>query len=357
MTDDRVDRLVRDADPYRPELIDLRGAEHDLLEEIMSVPTAQVPERRPRIGRRLAVSLATAAAVVGVAGVTVALHDQPRVPAGPAAGPAGAALDASAVAGSRWTLAAVQAAQANPRLLIGEPGWKATNVSGFTADRGAITFEKDGSALEMNWYPAKQYPSYFADRKHVSEPEPGKAGTLPGDIFTYDAGDFALMLKPHDGTFVELRTGGIWTRARFDEILAGIKQVDVDTWLAALPPEIVTPARAGDAAAEVLAGIPLPPGFDTGVLRKLGVNDKYQFAAGVTSKVGCAWIAEWQRADKAGDAAARSKAAAALRGSHNWAALKSIENEGGWSEVFWDVADHVAKGQVPADYRDAIGCQ
>ncbi|WIM99542.1 hypothetical protein ACTOB_003200 [Actinoplanes oblitus] len=354
MTDDRVERLVRDADPYRPELIDLRGAEHDLLEEIMSVPPAPATVHRPVFGRRLAVSLATAAAVVGVVGVTAALRDQPDKPAGPVAAGTSPATSAPA---SRWTLAAVKAAEASPRLLIGEAGWEVTNVSGFAEDSGAITFRKGGATLDMNWYPAKDYQGYVDDRRDVSKPQPGKAGPLPGEVYTYSAGDFALLLRPQGTTFAELRTGGAWTRARFDEVTAGIKQVDVDTWLAALPPEIVTPAKAADAAAELLADIPLPPGFDKSVLTKLGTNDRYQFGAGVTGKVGCAWIAEWQRAGKAGDSAARSKAEAAMRGSHQWKILKSMEKDGGWSEVFWEVADQVAAGKTPRGYRDAIGCE
>ena len=69
-------------------------------------------------------------------------------------------------------------------------------------------------------------------------------------------------------------------------------RVDVRTWLAALPANIVTPDRAGAAAAEVLADVPLPPGFDVGSLDVRGADDPYQFGAAMTGRVGCAWIAE-----------------------------------------------------------------
>ncbi len=49
------------------------------------------------------------------------------------------------------------------------------------------------------------------------------------------------------------------------------------------------------AAAQALAGVPLPPGFDEGAVAALGTNDPYQFGARVTGLVGCAWIAEWVR--------------------------------------------------------------
>jgi hypothetical protein len=356
MTDDRLDRKVRDADPYRPELIDLRGAEHDLLEEIMSETTAA--PRRLRPARRLAVSLATAAAVVGAVAVGAVLHDQPGQPTGPAAGGATSAPGtATSGPASRWTLAAVEAAKANPRLLIDQPGWRAKTVYGFAEKTGTISFHKGDLGIEMNWYPADQYAGFFEDRGKVSKPQPGKAGDWPGDILVYSPQRFAIMLKPRDGAFVEISTVSDFTRAQFDQLLPLIKQVDVDTWLAALPPEIVTPDKAGDVATELLADIPLPPNFDKSTLEKLGTNDQYQFGAGVTSKVGCAWITEWKRADKAGDTAARAKAAAALRGSHDWKVLKSMADEGGWSDVFWEIADQVAAGKVPDGYESGIGCE
>ena len=115
----------------------------------------------------------------------------------------------------------------------------------------------------MNWYPADQYDGYYKDRLEVSAPEPVEVDGRPGDVFTYSAGDFAVMLRPRDGAFVELRTGGGgWNRVEFDRVLGRIAHVDVQTWLAALPPQIVTPERAAEKAAKVLADVPLPPGFD-----------------------------------------------------------------------------------------------
>ena len=140
---------------------------------------------------------------------------------------------------------ALQAAEDNPRLLIDEPGWKATHVYGFAEQAGTIAFDNGGRQLEMNWYPADQYDGYYKDRLEVSAPEPVEVDGRPGDVFTYSAGDFAVMLRPRDGAFVELRTGGGgWTRAEFDRVLGRIAHVDVQTWLAALPAQIVTQERA-----------------------------------------------------------------------------------------------------------------
>jgi hypothetical protein len=178
-----------------------------------------------------------------------------------------------------------------------------------------------------------------------------------GDLFRYSASDFAVMLQPRDGSFVELRTGSAWTRSEFDRVLADVVQVDARTWLAALPAEIVTPQGVAEQAAKVLADVPLPPGFDTASLNDLGTNDAYQFGAKVTSRVGCAWIAEWLRAKKAGDDAARQRAADALRSSHKWKVLHQMKDEGAWPEVFWETADKVAAGNPPRGYGEALGCQ
>lgn len=257
----------------------------------------------------------------------------------------------------RYSAVALKAAEENPRLLIDEPGWTATTVYGFAEKSGTIAFTKGDRSLEMNWYPAEYYDGYYQDRLQVSPPQPAKVDGLPGNLFTYSASDFAIMLRPHDGVFVELRAAGHWTRAGFDKVVADIKRVGVETWLDALPPEIVTPGKVQDAADKVLADVLLPPGFDRAALDGLGTNDPYQFGAEVTSLVGCGWIDEYLRAKRAGDTAAVKRAADALRSSHNWKVLRQMVDAGDWAEVFWEISDKVAAGDVPAHYADGIGCK
>jgi hypothetical protein len=251
----------------------------------------------------------------------------------------------------------LKAAEQNPRLLIHEPGWKATIVYGFASDTGTIEFSNGPRQLAMNWYPADQYQGYYEDRLKVSKAEPVKVDDRPGALFRYSASDFAVMLRPQDGSFVEMRTGGAWNRTDFNRVLADVVHVDTRTWLAALPAEIVTPDRVDERAAKVLAGVPLPPGFDKATLNDLGTNDPYQFGAGVTSRVGCGWIAEWLRARTAGDKAAVKKAADALSSSHKWKVLNDMNAAGDWPEVFWQIADEVAAGNEPVRYKDALACQ
>ncbi|MDI6102551.1 hypothetical protein QLQ12_28415 [Actinoplanes sp. NEAU-A12] len=357
MTDENLDQRIRNADIYRPGIIgDLDGPAQSLLEEIMSEPTlksvAEAPGRRSRTRRGILGGLVgtgvAASVLAGAVAVSALKNDSVDVQAAPVPG--------SSATEQAYPAMVLKAAEANPRLLIDEPGWKATTVYGFAKDEGTIAFTKGELQLEMNWYPAKHYAGFRKDRLEVSKPEPVKVAGATGDLITYSGTDFAALLPPRESSYVELRTGGKWTRAEFDRILDRIIRADVRTWLAALPADIVTPEKVQDQAAKVLADIPLPPGFDKSALDGLGTNERYHFGAEVTSLVGCGWITEWNRAKKAGDAAAVKKATDALLSSRNWKILKEMEAEGDWPEVFWETAEGVTKGKN-VGYEDAIGCK
>ncbi|WP_406069628.1 hypothetical protein [Micromonospora sp. NBC_01638] len=356
MTEEHLDRLVREADPARLDVIGhLSGVKQTLLEEIMSDSTldrfVEPPQRQPRAGRRVRRFASVAAAVAVLASVlsgSVLLREPEEVGEADPAPTAGAPVVYSPVA--------MRAAEKNPRLLINRPGWKAATVYGFTQEQGTIVFRRGDRELEMNWYPAGNYADRYADRLNVSPPKAVQVDGWPGHLFEYSAGDFAVMLRPRDGVFVEMRTGGDWSRKEFDRVLANVVRTDARTWLGALPAEIVTPERVRARAAEVLADVPLPPAFDVAALADVGVNDPYQFGVAVTSRVGCAWIAQWQRAKASGDDAAVRRAGDALRSSHGWRVLHQMNDRGDWPEVFWENADRVVAGAVPAGYREALGC-
>jgi hypothetical protein len=350
MTDERI----RDADPYRRDLVaGLGGAEQHLLEEIMSTPPLDsVPPLRRTLARRLTIAVAAAAVLaVAVTAATVAR----REPAEPYSGALGV-TEAGGPAVDGWQLD-LKAAENLPRLLIDEPGWKATTVYGFAQEDGTIMFNSGDRAIEMNWYDAKHYQSYFDDRLEVSKPEWTTVAGVEASVVTYAKSDFAAMRKPQDGTFVELRTaGGAWNRATFDAILPKIVKVDAETFLRSLPAEIVTPGDVRTEATKIAADMPLPPGFDLATLEKGGANDPYQFGAFVAGQVACGWIREFERADEAGDKAAAKKAASALGTSKNWKVLHDMNEAGDYPEVLWEMADEMAGGDVPKQYQDGLGC-
>jgi hypothetical protein len=93
--------------------------------------------------------------------------------------------------------------------------------------------------------------------------------------------------------------------------------------------------------------VPLPPGFDRTALDGAGTNSPYYFGAAVIGRVGCAWIAEWKRADEAGDKAAVQRVVVAMRSSHDWKVLRDMAEEGGWPESVWSVADGISATGLP----------
>lgn len=345
MTDDLLDQMIRDADPYRAEALgDLEDARHALLAAIQS--------RRPHRGHLLryaAGALATAAVITAVFAVPLVVRGHPD---NRRATPAPAASASSPAARPDPVHAA---AEANPRLLIDQPGWKVATVYGFGQRDGTITYAKGALRLEVNWYPADQYDFYHADRLDGATAKPVRVGGWPADLLDYGTGHVGFMLTPRDGSFVEMGDGGL-AAEEFRRLLPHIVRVDVPTFLAALPQLVVDPAKARAAAAEALSGVPLPPGFDLATLDDFGTNETYQIAALATGRVGCAWIAEWQRAKASGDPAALQRASSALHGSHQWKSLLRIEDQGGWSAIFWGVADSFVAGHPQKGYADAIGC-
>ena len=350
MTEQRFDRKIHDADPYRPEIAEsLAGTEQHLLEEIMSEP-----QPRRAVFRRAAFTLAAAAVLVIAVAMSLVFRSQPSQTQ--AIVPPGAAVPEQKQAPAMTPAAWQKMAEEAPRLIVDEDGWKVTHAYGFADHTGTMAFGKGKQNLEMNWYPAGQYQGYRKDRDGVSKPEPATVDGWKGQTIRYSATDHATMLEPRDGVFVELRGQGLADRAAYDELLTHVKRVDVKTWLAALPPEIVTPDKAHDAAAKILADVPLPPGFDPAKVKYEGTNDPYQFGARVTSEVGCRWIAEWDRAKKAGDKPATDKAADALKSSHDWKVLNDMNAEGDWPEVFWEYSDKIALGELPRDYKTGLGC-
>ncbi|WP_444951814.1 hypothetical protein [Micromonospora ureilytica] len=349
--EEQFDRLVRDADPGRLGVLgELGGVKQDLLEEILSESkldrVVEVPRRRLRV-RGFAGVVAAAAVLVSVVPVSIVVRGQSedrRV-----------SPIATVDPGVVFSAVAVAAAERNPRLLIDRSGWKVADLSGFTEEQGMIRFRRGGRELEMNWYPASGYAGRYADRLQVNRPKSVRVDGWPGDLFEYSGSDFAVLTRPREDVFVEMRTSGNWSRKEFARVLADIVRVDARTWLAALPAEMVMPV--GERAAKVLADVPLPPGFDVAALEDIGVSDSYQFGVGVTSRVGCGWIAEWQRARASGDEAGVRRAADALRGSHGWRVLRDLDRAGDWAEVFWAYADEVAAGSVRAGYVQALGCR
>jgi hypothetical protein len=236
----------------------------------------------------------------------------------------------------------VRAAEGAPRLLLG--GWTVTRVDEWNAETGEMTFSLGARRLELSWWPTR-----------VSGPKVGAAKD-PDPRVELEVGVPGARAIVHrypgseDYTGV-WRSGELTVQARADAaspdefagILRRLERVGARAWLGALPASAVTPSEQRDAVGEMLAGLPLPPGFDARSLRDGdATRDRYQLGAQVAGAVACGWLATWADAKAAGDDAGVRRAVVALAWSRDWPILREIDAEGDYPEVLWKYADAVA---------------
>lgn len=286
-----------------------------------------------RRGRRLALGLAGAlACVVAVAALLL--------------------LGGGSVGGGgqrAYAAAAIRVAEANPRLLVTAPGWSVTDAGEFERDEGEVTFANGDRRMAVHWYPARLYRSYLRDRATVSEPQRSKLLGRPATTIRYDlnrgGAEYATMLAPQGRVFVEVR-GGVGDRTAYDAILHSLRQVDVDTWLAAMPRSVVGPESRARVVRRMLEGVPLPPAFDSAALQgEDSVLNHYQLAAKVANAVTCGWFESWLTATKAGDEARTQEAVRAMATWSRWPMISAID-DGGWAVNIKMAAEELADDNV-----------
>jgi hypothetical protein len=137
-------------------------------------------------------------------------------------------------------------------------------------------------------------------------------------------------------------------------------------WLSALPESVVKPSGRAQVVQDMLARIPLPPGFDVSSLEAGDtVRGRYRLGAQVAGAVACAWIERRLAARASGDEGAARAAVDAMATSRTWPVLLELDSEGDYPEVLWEYADAMAGAPVPAgrarvsveeSYSAALGC-
>ncbi|GAB3821283.1 hypothetical protein [Kribbella italica] len=363
MNDDELDRLIARANPYGDATVrQLRtdGAESDLLEDIISteapdtgpgrvsgepsdprrkhaVPTfADASARRRPKARRRAVILLAAAATVAVAltGVFFPEGSNPVAPVSAYGAEFRAVTDAT------------------PRLVLDDPAWKIVDIPQFTADDGEIRFGRGKERLQVNWRPAGHYAGRLAGFKDPGAPARGSAIELLGQKGTlYQIGtsaDLTALFPPQGRYLLEIR-GDVGSVAAYRSLVAKLKTVDTDTWLGAMPDTIVKQSDAPRVIDEMLADVPVLPGFDRTPFLKVLVLSRYQFGAKVTEAVACGWFEQWAVAKKAGDKAKMKQATEAIQGSRNWKVLQEMDKTGRFSEGLWQDGDRMAGNEDPRE--------
>jgi hypothetical protein len=386
MTDDQLLRLLTAADPLpdpRAAELPLAAATDELRAAITSRdPTAahQVGDdrvsaaggRRPRSrrlgGRRVAL---VAAAAVTVAVVLAALPDR----GGRGGGPAPA-----------FGAEAVRFAEASPLVLLKADGWRVEYADESSKDEGELHFRTgptpprqttpqfagdtgpvpaDVTVAQLNWR-GGTLESWTKDRGYdaqVSTTAPVLGTTA--HVYQYRGGtpghrDITALFR-YDDRVLEFRAGAADVPA-FTALLAGLTRVDAGTWLSAMPASVVKAADRGSAIAEMLKGVPVPPGFDPADIKGADLTkDRYQLGAAVTGLVSCRWLQRWAKARRTGDTAAVDQAVAAMATAKDWPILEEMQQEGDYPRILWQYADAMRSGQVKGGSLEegassALGC-
>lgn len=256
-----------------------------------------------------------------------------------------------------FAAAAVEVAEANPRLLVTAPGWSLVHARSFEVEKGELIYKADehplygpeGRQLNLTWHPSRLYRDRLRENGHacchVSRP---MISTLLGQratTFAYPGQhpNYATILSPQENVFIEVN-GSFGSKQEYEGVLHSLRPVGIDAWLAAMPPEVLRPAARSAAIAQMLRGIPVPPGFDTSALHFRGVpvpsgatlqsesalTDRFMLGKSVTGAVACDWLHRWLSATRAGDEGAAQEAVDAMGTARHWPVLLQMVREKGY---------------------------
>lgn len=242
--------------------------------------------------------------------------------------------------------------------------------------RAMVYAAPDHASAEISIWTGTSADIELQAYERLREAKMSRAVTVGGvaGIVAYpaDIPSRAWVVGGRDGFVFEMSFdfGGTATDVDVDTILSGIRFVDQSTFENALPDGPITREEGEEAAEELLADVPLPPGSDResviGVGGFVGATvDRDVHIAQLSGTVACAWIEEWADAVAKGDADRVEAAADALAMSRDWTMLIEIDDQSDLPELLWEYADAVAGDgtvggggdlTVQESYLEALGC-
>ncbi len=230
-----------------------------------------------------------------------------------------------------YAAAAVKVAKANPRLLVTAPGWSIVHAN-FQVEDGGLTYRHIGhpapSGLVMYWAPAALYQGTLRDsRRSATATTSIVLGRRATTFHEPGRPAYTTVLPPQGKVFVTLALPA----EEHEMLLRSLRAVGVERWLAAMPPEVVRPAAESGVVAQMLHGVPLPPGFDAASFEaETELSNRYELGEAVAGTVACGWLASWDAATRSGDGASSDAAVAAMHGSRHWPVLLQMVREKGF---------------------------
>jgi len=260
----------------------------------------------------------------------------------------------------------VRFADSTPRLLLQIPGWHVVFVEQDPGHGGEMHFIRgraNGQGMpassltgeeslldryaQLNWAPVSQTERRYIQSGHRDIPTglgaPVTRLQLEGR--TRDWTDITASLI-FENRVISLRVT-VKNMSDLRSILHSLNQVNVTTWLEAMPPSVIRSANSRRAIRDMLVGIPLPPGFDAAKIP--GVHDtqtNYYLGTELTGTVACMWIADWSRARATHNAAAEARAITAMATAPHWPVFRWMSRQGAWPQVLISYAKAMPRGTV-----------
>jgi hypothetical protein len=235
-----------------------------------------------------------------------------------------------------YAAAAVKVAEANPRLLVTAPGWSIIHANSFGAEYGGLTYKETGHpafgpqglSLTMYWAPAALYRRALRESRLKATVTKSTVLGRQAATFRYSGSPaYVTVLPPEGNVFVTLALPA----AEHENLLRSLRSVSVERWLGSMPPEVVQPTAESGVIAQMLHGVPLPPGFDPATFEAEGaLTNRYELGQALAGAVACGWLESWDVASRSGDAATAEAAVAAMSGARHWAVLLQMVHEKGF---------------------------
>jgi hypothetical protein len=151
----------------------------------------------------------------------------------------------------------------------------------------------------------------------------------PSASLRWDGSTISVSVMPSNNT-------DSYDSDRFVAVVESVGHVDGASWEAALPGRVVTPATRQQVVDEMLAGVPLPPGFDAAAMGESDlVRDRANLAGDVQQRLACSWLDRYFTADGEGDAAAALEAIATMP---DWPASQEVA----------DATERPVEGVIPS---------
>jgi hypothetical protein len=184
-------------------------------------------------------------------------------------------------------------------------------------------------------------------------------------VYQYEGGtpghrDITALFR-YDGRVLEFRAGAADIDA-FKVLLARLKRVDTDTWLAAMPASVIKTVDREGTIRQMLHGVPVPPGFDPNDIKGAHLTkDRYQLGAAVAGTVACQWFKRWSDARETNDRAKEREAVTAMATAKDWPVLGEMEKKGAYPDVLYEYAAAMPKGDwdgrpLTGDVDAGLGC-